>query len=217
MSADTTPRDAATNSTVVEEAHRSMVGAASDFAKHVDEVHRERHHLSEPGYRARIAAFTKTQPAAAVEDAVSQVQKRAEEAAKLVDQLRRDMSVPKDAAAEMRAGRVWSRAQRVLDNSRSAKVVSAAKNLLADADPADLAVLCDELSPYLQSRGLPSEWLEGALGEVVPEYGAARTRLTKAQQARTVVEYNAKMLRKSFTEGRLPATLADPHGYDPDA
>lgn len=216
MSADSTSRNAATDSTVVEQAHNSIVGAASEFAKHVDEIQRERHHLTEDGFRARIAAFAKTPPAAAIEEAVSQVQKRAEEAATLVDKLRRDMSVPNDAAAEMRAGRVWARAQRMLDHTGNAKVVSAAKALLDEADPADLGILCEELSPYLQSRGLPDKWVEAALGEVMPQYGAARVQRTKAEQARTVVEYNAKMLRKGFAEGRLPAVLADPHKYDPD-
>ena len=50
----------------------------------------------------------------------------------------------------------------------------------------------------------------------MPEYGAARTQLTKAQQARTIIEYNAKAVRQGFTEGRPPTVLAEPHKYDPD-
>jgi hypothetical protein len=50
----------------------------------------------------------------------------------------------------------------------------------------------------------------------VPEYGAARTQLTKAQQARTIIEYNAKALRQGSTEGRSPTVLVEPGGYDPD-
>jgi hypothetical protein len=217
MVADITSRPSVTSPSVIEQAHHAMTLARSEFSKHVKDIQRERHRYSADGFQAEVAAFAKTPVAAAVDEAVSRVQQRAEEAATQVDELRRDISVPHDSVAEMRAGRYWARTRRVLDDAGNGKVVSAVQKLLADADPSERGVLCEELSPYLQSRGLPSGWLEDALGEVVPEYGAARTRLTKAQQARSVVEYNAKMLRKGFTEGRLPATLADPHGYDPDA
>lgn len=216
MSADTTSQGAPPTGTVVEQAHNSMVGAASEFAKHLDEIQRERHHLSEDGFRARIAAFTKTPAAAAVEDAVSRVQERAEEAATLVDKLRRDMSVPHDAVAEMRAGRSWNRTRLTLDSARNSKAIVAAKSIIANADPAELGVLCEELGPYLQSRGLPTEWVEDAIGQAVPEYGAARARLTKARKARLIAEHNATTLRKGFAEGRLPAALANPDKYDPD-
>jgi hypothetical protein len=200
----------------VEQAHAAIVHAKNEFQKHVNDVGRHRDHYSPDGFRAQVAEFANTDAAAAVDAAVSQVRERADEAATQVDKLRRSLSSHSDAVAEMRAGRYWVRTQRILDNTGNAKLFGVAQNLITEADRAELAVLLEELPAYCESRGQSTSWLDAAVGQAVPEYGAARARLTKAQQARTVIEYNAKALHRGFAEGRPPTVLADPARYDPD-
>jgi hypothetical protein len=73
---------------------------------------------------------------------------------------------------EARASRVWARAVRLLDSKPSPPEVSAAaRDLVANADPADVAVLREELPSYLDSRSAPSDWLDTALAQKIP--GAA--------------------------------------------
>lgn len=73
---------------------------------------------------------------------------------------------------EARASRVWARAVRLLDSKSSPpEVSSAARQLVEEAGPADVAVLREELPSYLESRQAPSDWLDTALAQKIP--GAA--------------------------------------------
>jgi hypothetical protein len=73
---------------------------------------------------------------------------------------------------EARASRVWARAVRLLDSKNGpAEVSAAAGDLVANADPADVAIYREELPAYLESRNAPSDWLDTALAQKIP--GAA--------------------------------------------
>ncbi len=211
-----TARAITTDGSVVTQAHAAIVHAKNEFQKHINTVERNRDHYSDEGFRAQVAGFAGTDAAKAVDAAVLQVRERADAAAAHVDKVRRDLSPRGDLPAEMRAGRHWNRTQRILDNTDNAKLLGAAQNLITTADQVELGVLLEELPAYIESRGQATDWFDSAIGQAVPEYGAAQTLLTKAQQARTIVERNANALRRGFTEGRPPAVLVEPGGYDPD-
>jgi hypothetical protein len=78
-------------------------------------------------------------------------------------------------------------------------------------------VLLQELPAYLQAHGQPTDWIDAAFGQHVPEYGKATAQLTKAQQALTITRSNADRLRKSFSQDGYRTMLVkyDPK-YDPD-
>jgi hypothetical protein len=85
------------------------------------------------------------------------------------DTLSRATVKPED---EARASRVWARAVRLLDSKSSPpEVFAAARDLVANADPADVAIYREELPAYLESRQAPSDWLDTALARKIP--GAA--------------------------------------------
>ena len=211
-----TARAITADGSVVTQAHAAIVHAKNEFQKHINAVGRNRDHYSDEGFRAQVAGFASTEAAKAVGAAVAQVRERADAAAAHVDKLRRDLSPHGDVTAEMRAGRYWSRTQRVLDNTDNAKLFGAAQNLITTAERTELGVLLEELPAYLESRGQSTDWLDAVIGQALPEYVAAQTQLAKARQARTIIEHNATALRKGFTEGRPPTVLADPGKYDPD-
>jgi hypothetical protein len=206
---DTTP------SSVVAQAHSVIQSAKEQFGQHINRIPNDRY--SADGYRAEVGAFAETEAARSVDKAVEQVRQRRDQAQTQIDRIRRDLSPNGDTAAELRASRYWDRTRRILDNLDSASLYGAAQDLLSTADQAELGTLLQEIPAYLQARGQNTEWIDTAVAQVVPEYSAARERLGKAEKALQITEYNAKALRKGFTEGRPPTVLADPHKYDPDS
>jgi hypothetical protein len=94
-----------------------------------------------------------------------------------------------------------------------------------------------ELLPYLQARteaigNMPQQnrgsileghraSIENAVANVVPEYGKAKRRLSQAEKALQVTEYNAKAIRDRFAIAAPGAyrkpMFVDASKYDPDA
>jgi hypothetical protein len=199
--------------TAVEKAHASFANAKSQFEKFLNDIPRE--HYSPEGLTAQIAKFGDTDAARQVDAAVEAVRVREEQAAADYAKIRRDLSPAGDTAAELRAGRYWSRTKGVLDASKEGAFAKA-QTLIASADREQLGVLLQELPSYLEAHGHTSEWLDAAIGAVVPEYALAAGQLKKARQARTIAEYNANTLRRSFAQGHSSSVITDTRSYDPD-
>jgi hypothetical protein len=198
---------------VVEQAHAAFTNAKTAFEKFLNDVPRE--HYSADGLTAQIKKFGDTDAARAVDAAVANVRDRADKATAQVEKIRRDLSPNGDTAAELRATRFWNRTKAVLDTAKEG-AFGAAQKLIANADREQLGTLLQQLPSYLQTRGLPSDWIETAVGQVVPEYAQAAKQHQKAQQALTIAEYNAKSLRTSFDKGYSSSILTDARLYDPD-
>ena len=81
-------------------------------------------------------------------------------------------------------------------------------------------MLLQEIGPYLESRGVTTDWIDAAVGQSVSEYGSAQKQLKKATQVATIVEYNAKALRDAFSNASNGAyrkpLFVDASQYDPD-
>ncbi len=84
--------------------------------------------------------------------------------------------------------------------------------LITQATPEQRGVLIEELSAYIEARGHTTDWLDIVIGLAVPQYGAARTQLRKAQQALIVTRSNAESLRKTFKQEGHRSVLVK---YDP--
>jgi hypothetical protein len=116
---------------------------------------------------------------------------------------------------EARASRVWARYVRLLDSKPSPPEVSAAaRELVANADPADVAVLREELPSYLESRSAPSDWLDSALAQRIPGAAdaAAESRLKQKQLA--VVRDNHERILHTVKADVAPPYLVDPSRVD---
>jgi hypothetical protein len=199
--------------TAVEKAHASFTNAKSQFEKFLNDIPRE--HYSPEGLQAQIAKFGDTDAARQVDAAAESVRAREEQAAADYAKIRKQLSPNGTVDAELRATRYWSRTKGVLDAAKEGSSAKA-RELIATADREQLGVLLQELPSYLEAHGHTSEWLDAAIGAVVPEYATAAQRLKKARQARTIAERNAKSLRASFARGQSASVLTDPRGYDPD-
>lgn len=213
MTADGKTNDLS-DASLVEAAHATMIRAKARFERHLSGI--ERSHYSAEGVHDEIRSFTSTDDARAIDKAVEQVRQLRGDAQANVDAIRRALSPDGDTAAELRALRSWARAQKLLDNAGPVKLVATAEDLITNAVPDELGTLLQELPAYLRSRGQASDWIDGAVTRVVPEYRRARERLTKADQALQITEYNARSLHRGFGSGRPPRVLADPSRYDPD-
>jgi hypothetical protein len=198
---------------VIEQAHAAFTNAKTAFEKFLNDIPRE--HYSADGLTAQIKKFAATDAARAVDTAVANVRDRADAAAKQVEKIKRDLSPHGDTAAELRATRFWDRTQPLLDNAKEG-AFGRAQKLIANANREELGTLLQELPAYLEALGQPANWIDTAVGQVVPEYGQATTKHKKAQQALTIAEYNAKSLRTSFDRGYSSSILTDARQYDPD-
>jgi hypothetical protein len=200
---------------VVEQAHASFTHAKTAFEKFLNDIPRE--HYSADGLKAQIKKFSDTDAARAVDVAVANVRDRADKATAQVEKIRKDLSPAGDAATELRATRFWNRTQRGLDSLDSGKLFGAATDLIANSSREELGVLLEEIGPYLEARGVTTDWIDTAVGQAVPEYAQATKQHQKAKQALTIAEHNAKSLRTSFDKGYSSSILTDARLYDPDA
>ena len=198
---------------VVEKAHAAFANAKTAFEKFLNDIPRE--HYSADGLKAQIKKFSDTDAARAVDAAVVNVRDRADKAGAQVEKIRRDLSPNGDTAAELRAARYWDRTKPLLDNAKEGAFARAQK-LIANANREELGTLLQELPAYLEALGHPTDWIDTAVGQVVPEYAQATTKRQKARQALAITEYNAKSLRTSFDSGYSSSILADASKYDPE-
>ena len=203
--------------TPVQRAHEVMSHAQRAFADHIVATQQQRHRYSDSGYAEQVSMFSDSPAGRAVDKALPEVEARRDQAEAKVEQLRAGLTRQGDVADELRATRAWDRARRILDAADQGSAPDVARDLLTKAGPDEIGVLATELAPYLQSRGQSADWLDTALGQVVPEYGAARTELDRAEQALQITTYNHGQLRKGFREGRPPTVICDGRRYDPDA
>jgi hypothetical protein len=223
---DTPPPTLASGDTPIQVAYNTLQRTNRALADHLDAVNRQRDMLSPDGQKAMIAAFADSPDARAVDLVEQLATDRKAQAQARYDQERAALSREGDAAEEMRAGRFWDREKAMLDRQDSGTLAAKARHELikASATPAELSVLVDELVPYLESRGAPTEWVEPILAQVVPALASAKAELTVAQQGKTVISQAASFVRNGIEKGCPAAALdqLDPRkirsrNVDPDA
>lgn len=127
------------------------------------------------------------------------------------------MSPNAETAGELRASRYLQRVIRNLDGKDGGALFEEANRLVSSATREELGTLLQELPSYLQSRGSTTDWLDAAVGQVVPEFASARAEHKKAEQALQVMRTNVQFVRQAFANGRPATHLIDPARFDPDA
>jgi hypothetical protein len=193
-----------------EQAHAVFTNAANEFEQHLDSIQTDRY--SPAGLQEQIANFATSPAGKSVDDIVEQARQHADAADAQVDTIRRGLSSDGDTAAELRATRYWSRTQRALDSiTDTGRLLAAANNLISAAPREELGTLLQELGPYLTSRGTAStDWIDAALAQAVPEYGAAKEEVVKANKLRDIAVFNANLLRDRFTKTAEPGAYRRP-------
>jgi hypothetical protein len=156
-------------------------------------------------------AFSVSDAALTLPGALDGVKADADAADQKVNDLLRSSRVGDDTASQLAAQRYWDRAQRTLDSQKDgAKVVAAARDLIENASAADVPVLSEELSSYLATRSLPTDWLSGALANKIPGLADATADATlKARQLAVIAANHQKLQRAMQSDTDVPA-LIDP-------
>lgn len=117
-----------------------------------------------------------------------------------------------DVAAQLSADRFWRRTERQLDAIKdSLKLATAAHDLVANAPDAELPVISEELESYLQSRNIPTDWLNTAIAQRIPGLDELRADAALKAKRRDVLAANNAALLKAFNNGTPPPELVDPY------
>jgi hypothetical protein len=82
-------------------------------------------------------------------------------------------------------------------------------DLIADAGD-DLPVYAEELSPYLESRGVPTAWLPGAYAKAIPGLAEAAADAALKSKQLTVLRSNHDRLVKAVSRDLVTPQLLDP-------
>lgn len=163
---------------------------------------------SEDGLRRKVQAFADTPAAKAVDAALTAAERVRDKAQADLDKAMRALSPAGDTAQELRNGRAWDRARRILDAAAPGKVTTEAENFLRNADPAERGVLIQEIPAYLKSRGIEfNASMRLIIAQVAPEYADAMQRAADAEKVYILTRENVKAFR-----GNL-ARLSNPSGY----
>ena len=165
--------------------------------------------ISPDDLKANAGAYAESAPAGqllpALKDAEADAQQASDRASAALDGL----AVAPEA--EARALRVWSRVMRTLDSkSGPARISAAARDVVANADPADIAVLRDELPAYLDGKGAPSDWLPAALAAKVPSAAEAATEAKLKLKRLGALHSNHDRLTRAFKADVDVPPLFDP-------
>jgi hypothetical protein len=118
---------------------------------------------------------------------------------------------PTDVAAQLVAQAFWNRKKPVLDSSSPAKAADAARQMISNADPAEIPVLARELPDYFLSRNVPTDWLTSALASRVPGADEAQRQATLLAKHHAVLAQNDSNLRNAFAKDLNPPQLLDPY------
>ncbi|WP_078307341.1 hypothetical protein [Mycobacterium sp. 96-892] len=195
-------RAADVEGTTYEQAGAAIAHAHKELARHLEATEKDSHRYSATGYNEQVALFGTTDAAKAFERAIEQVEARCEKARADHDAYVASLVTPGDAAAESRNTRFWHRSERLLDSTDGHGKMQVAQDLIKSSTREQLSVLLEELPTYLQSVGISTDWMDAYIERAVPEYGASKRRVTKAEQGKQLLDASARYLRKCMADGR---------------
>jgi hypothetical protein len=205
---------------------KDRAAVADDMASHKDirgDVSRRDGDTIRARQANRLRAYADNDAVAHMDAAISQVRARRDQAANIYNTIRRELSPDGDTASELRAGRYWSRTKDLLDSLKknggpdTHGIMVKAQELIAKAEPTELGVLLEEIETYCVARGVPTQWIDPAINQKVPDYAQAKRTLTNANKALTVLEQSAGSIHRAVASGQpAPMIISDPTAYDPD-
>jgi hypothetical protein len=203
--------------TVVSQAYSGLQQVRQAHQRHLEEVYRNADRLSEEGRRDAIADFRNSQAAKLLDQIDAAADQRLAQAQNDYAQQLKGLTQPGDAAQETRNSRTWDRELRKLEAAKdSGSVINVARQALESSSGAELGVLMEQMPSYLESRKVPTEWINPVVTQQHPALGEAQWKANQAQQAATLLHYNAMRIRNGIHNGSPPNYLVDPSKFDPD-
>ncbi|MGO8938472.1 MAG: hypothetical protein ACLQLO_15565 [Mycobacterium sp.] len=94
---------------------------------------------------------------------------------------------------------------------KAGKLAAKVQTAIANAAPAERAVLIEEAPAYLESRRLPSSFIEPTVAQVAPELAAVDAELKRARIDQQKVKYNANTVKNAVAAGRPATTVVGVH------
>jgi hypothetical protein len=197
--------------TVPQQAFSLIDGANRALESHLDNVGRQAENLTDVGRGRAIESFVGSDAAKSVDHAEEMTNEWVNGLVARRDQIRASLTQRGDTAAELRNQRSWARHQRMLDNAAdTGHIAAVAKSAIDRADREEIGLLAEELPSYLQSRGQPSDWINQALKQRVPELDTAERELAKALQIQKVLQYDVNTVKAGIRQGHAASALLDP-------
>jgi hypothetical protein len=90
----------------------------------------------------------------------------------------------------------------VLDSVKDqGKLVAAVRDFIRSAPDAQIPTLSEELPDYLESRGIPADWLSTALASRVPGLDDAQAEATLKAKQHAFLAHNHNALTKAIVNG----------------
>jgi hypothetical protein len=197
--------------TVPQQAFSLIDGVNKALASHLDNIGRQAEYLTDVGRGRAVDSFGDSHAAKGIDQAEEMTNEWVNSLVAHRDQIRASLTQPGDTAAELRNQRSWARHQRMLDNAAdTGHIAAVAKSAIDRADREEIGLLAEELPSYLQSRGQPSDWINQALKQRVPELDTAERELAKALQIQKVLQYDVNTVKAGIRKGHAASALLDP-------
>ena len=161
--------------------------------------------------KRNAGAFAESPVAGQLSPVLAAVSDDHQAATKRVQDLIKNAGVDNDPGNRAFAQQYSDRKKAVLDSIKDhSKAVAAARDLLANADDAEVPVLNEQLTDYLTSRNLPTGWLPGALAAKLPGLADATSdAIVKARQ-RDIIRHNHAALTNAIKKDHAAPPLIDP-------
>jgi hypothetical protein len=186
----------------------------SHLHKFHDMIGAEASHYTPEGRKAQLARFSETPAAKALDTAEALADRRVVELTEEAEQAKRDLA---REGNPVQANRIWNRTLRIWEGKSGPELAGAVAKSIASASPEELGVLLNETAPYLESRGVSTDFVEPVLEQAAPAYAAKKAKATKGEQARAILRNDLRMVREGIANGAAPRTpLVRPDKYDPD-
>jgi hypothetical protein len=189
-------------------AHRTQLAVKADYerwrAAHSPDI-------SPDILKSNSGAYAVSNPALQLQGVLDAAKQDSEDANRKANDLIKGTRVGDDVASQLAAQRYWARAQRTFDaQSSGSKAVAAARNLIDSASGAEIPVLAEELSSYLASRSLPTDWLAGALAAGIPGLSDATAEAAVKAKQHAILQRNHQALTDAFQKDVPAPQLLSP-------
>lgn len=168
--------------------------------------------LSAEDRRDSAGWYAVSDGALALKSALDAAQAHAQQAKDKLDAAVKPKGVPRDdVAGQFALDRAWRRTNRRFDGIKDpAKLVAAGREWIKTMPKEDLPLVREEAIPYLEDRGVPTEWVDAELAQ---RMGAGDLRADTALKAKRVAAlvHNHGALMRAFAKGVPAPQLVDPY------
>ncbi|HTX94011.1 MAG TPA: hypothetical protein VME67_03720 [Mycobacterium sp.] len=192
----------ATGDTAAQRANSAIVDANAKAAKFFEDAKRpEIQRLYTPEGIADLAKKYEAQVGAEMDRYVAEHDKQVAQLEKAVEAERASYTAPKDEAAERRIDRHIAAHRDSFAQLDGAGLVAKVQQALTNAaDPEERSALLQMAPSYLESRGLPSEFINRTVAQVAPELAEKEAALREARREAQIVRANRGAVGRAVAE-----------------